>query len=192
MATINRIVIPWSGVNGFPGVCVFYSPSASTTAVTNIGALFASVKPLLPNGLTISIPGTGDQINDATGALVGVWTMSGSTTQVGSGGTGAWAAGCGARIKWLTGGIVNGRRVRGATFIAPLMAAQYDTNGTLLNTAVTTMSNAASTLAATGDTLIWSRPFAGAPGNPARSGSSYTVLSGFCPDQVTSLRSRRT
>lgn len=96
------------------------------------------------------------------------------------------------RVKWFTGGIVHGRMVQGSTFIVPLMTTAYETDGTLTSAVTSNASTAANTLISATDTVIWSRPFPGSTGNPARAGSSHAVIAATIPDKVSWLRTRRT
>jgi len=147
---------------------------------------FGAVKGLIPSVTTITVPTNGDLVDDITGVLSGSWTggTGGATACTGAGN---YFAGVGAYINWGTPLIINGRRLRGRTFICPLTVNQSDSNGTLLAAAVTTLTTAASTLAATGHITCWHRPTS--PG--ASNGASATITSATVPDQVTSLRTRR-
>lgn len=185
MATLRRIYVSWVGATGLPGVSVFYAPSA-TDAGADLQTFFNAIKGLIPAVTTITIPTSGDTIDDATGALNGAWT-GGTGGAVACTGGGNYFAGVGAYINWQTNGIVNSRRLKGRTFICPLTVNQSDSNGTLLAAAVTTLTTAAGVLAASGHIDIWHRP--SAPG--ASDGASSLVVAALVPDQVTSLRTRR-
>jgi hypothetical protein len=182
---MRRINVAWVGATGLPGVSVFYCPSA-TDAGADLMTFFGAIKSLIPSVTTITVPTSGDTIDDVTGALTGGWTggTGGATACTGAGN---YFAGVGAYINWQTPLVVGGRRLRGRTFIAPLTVNQSDSNGTLLAAAVTLLQNSATTLAATGHLSIWHRP--NPPGSST--GASASVTSALVPDQVTSLRTRR-
>lgn len=188
MATINKIPVTWSGLTGLPGFSVFYSTGASTTAVSAIKAFFTAIAAGFPNALQWTVPGSGDSITDTTGQLTGGWTMSGGGTVSGSGGASpTYAAGTGARVKWLTNAISSGRRVRGATFLCPLTTQYYESNGTILNSYLTTVGTAAGTLVADGTLGVYHRH------HPGQIDGAFFLMTGAqVPDQVSSLRSRRT
>lgn len=186
MATLNKVVCSWTGAQGLPGQTVMYTGGVGP-ALADLRAFFNAFTSLFPTSLTISFPVAGDTINDATGAINGGWT-SAAVAAVGGTSAAAYAAGGGLFINWQTLGIVNGRRVKGRTFIAPLTIGAYDTNGTLFGTVVTTAQTAATTLAATASLSIWHRPTT--PGGS--DGSSHVVTGAVVKDQVTSLKSRRT
>jgi hypothetical protein len=136
--------------------------------------------------LAVTVPNSGDTIDVATGDINGVWTGSGGGT-VGFGGSGDFAQGVGARIKWNTAGIVAGRRVRGSTFMVPLVGGTFSASGALDSSFVTDLTAAATTfLASASSTLeIFSRP------KGTRVGTSHTVTSASVPNAVSWLRSRR-
>jgi hypothetical protein len=113
-----------------------------------------------------------------------VWVNTAGGGIVTGSGAANYAAGCGAYVNWLTSGIANGRRVKGRTFMAPLINSAYD-GGTILNANLTTLQTAATALVTAGNTVVWHRPVNGA------GGSSYQPASALVPDQVTSLRTRR-
>lgn len=144
------------------------------------------VQSRIPLGVTLSSPGDGDEIDDATGTLVGSWSGSTGFSITGTG-TGSWAAGVGLFVRWTTPGIYRGRRVKGRTFMCPLNSFSFDSVGTLDTNARNEFATAATTLLAShpGNMLIWSRPVDSTPGE------SNPVTGSSVDDRVTSLRSRR-
>lgn len=190
---MRRLRVTWSGLSGLPGLSTFYYGVASPN-VSDCVTFFTTIKNLFPPGLTWDIPSSGDEIDDVTGELTGVWAGTGGGTVTANPSPGAYASGVGARIQWNTLVISSGSRVRGATFLAPLLGSGYDSSGTLENTGLGTIRTAASTFAASGVAKgIWRRPKP-APGGigPDRPGLYAAINSASVPDRVTSLRSRRT
>jgi len=186
MASLWRVPVVWDGLTGLPGVSVFHG-AAGGSAVADIKTFFNDIKALFPAGLTWQIPTEGDVIDDATGTLTGGWSdVAGGT--VSSTGSGIWASGTGMYVTWGTGTIVNGRRLKGRTFLCPLFGSAFQTDGTIVNAYVSTVQTAANLLVAGLDLKIWHRP--STPGGS--DGSSATVTSAQAQDKVTSLRSRRT
>lgn len=189
MADLKRVRVTWSGsaVVG-PGVSTFYFASAATGFPAKLQTFFQAIKSSFPVTATITVPNTGDVINEATGALSGVWTDSGGSTTVGTGAF-PYPAGVGIRVRWVTGGVRHGRRVVGSTFLVPVVNPAYDTDGTIIPATLTTIGTAVNAFvtSAAGDQHIWSKPTP--PGGS--DGTSSSVLAGFVPDMVTSLRSRR-
>ena len=194
MANLARIPVTWGGETGLPGLSVFYADAAVSTAVAALSTFFGALKVNWPNGQTWTVPGAGDIIESTTGALVGTWTMSGGSTINGTGGSVAFTAGTGCRVRWLTTGITNGRRVRGSTFLTGMVATVYNVSGQVSSGIVSNLQTAANAIVADGSFRVWSRPYTfdpAHPGVPTRAGSSnaYTAATVLAP--LTSLRTRR-
>lgn len=188
MANLARIRTVWSGaqVTG-AGVSTWYWDEADVGFIESIDAFWAAVRNLIPIGVGLTTPSSGDLLDVASGKITGTWN-DGIPSLVTGNGTGTFAAGVGARVRWDTTGIKNGRRIRGSTFIVPLVTSVYDSDGSISPGALSVLQTAVSQLAtnAAGNLRVWSRPKAGSGGQ--QSG----VLSGFVPDTVSWLRSRRT
>jgi hypothetical protein len=168
-----------------PGYSLFYATGASDPT-GDLVTFFNAIKTQFPSPLTWTIPPGGDTLDDATGAINGVWSGAGAgivSATVGS----PWAAGTGAWAAWRTGTIVGRRRLIGRTFLCPLLVNAYDSTGTIGSANLAVLSPAVSALATAGKLVIWHRPTVASPS----SGSSSLIISGTVPDQVTSLRSRR-
>lgn len=185
MADLRRYRVTWSGLTNLPGVSTFYSADPDDLSV-GLAAFFSSISSHFPNSIHWDMPTTGDKIDVATGHLTGTWTGGTLINQGGSGGSTAFAAGTGARILWGTSLIVGTHRLKGRTFLCPLLSSEYATNGSILAATITALTTNAGTLAATGKMVIWHRPPKG-----ASSGVASTVTSGVCDSRVTSLYSRR-
>ena len=175
----------WNTGVGGAGVSTFYcADSADLTPALN--TFWAAVKAVFSDTVTVTVPTNGDVIDASTGLLTGSWTGGTGSSNTGTS-HGAYAGGTGAFIKWSTPQIVDGRRLKGKTFIAPILAAGYDVDGTLAGGYLTIIQNAANTLAATGLMQIWHRPpVHGSPG-----GQMGIVNAATVPDKVTSLATRR-
>lgn len=195
MVTLNRARVQWANFSGAPGLSTFYFGS-STVDMTALRTFFAAVGPLLPNTVQIAVPSAGDQINDTTGVITGIWSGPAQTVITGTGGVGTYAGGSGAVVEWLSSAIVAGRRPIGKTFVVPLVNTQYDSNGSLSASCITALQTAASALivAYAGEMKVFSRPFtppAGSP-KPPRVGVGSTIVAARIPDLAAVLRSRRT
>lgn len=194
MTTLQRVRCVWQNWPGAPGYTNFYE-DASVVSHEPYRVFFDAVKGLLPNAVTIQVPGNGDIIEDTTGAIVGAYAIA--TPAVVSGGSASvYSGGSGAVIDWLVSGLVAGRRPIGRTFLVPCTSTAMDASGSLIGTANTTITNAATALIASmaGAMKVWSRPFAGGPGGvpAARLGSQHAIVSARVPDLAAQLRSRRT
>lgn len=189
MATLMRLRCTWggTGITG-PGLSTFYQTTAGSVGWADDVLTFFNVASVFyPSGLTLTVPSSGDEIDSATGALTGTWSEPGTGGTDTATGSGPWAAGVGMQVRWRTSGIVGGRRVVGSTFIVPIMAAFYDSAGTISNTDLATVQGRADALiAAHPNLVIWSRP------TPTRAGTFNEIESATVPDRVSWLRSRRT
>jgi hypothetical protein len=188
VADIRELVIDWSGsgVVG-PGASVLHFRDADVGAPGALVTLFNTLKGGIPSGTQIVIPSSGQTVDDTTGQVTGSWVESGGTTLAASG-SASFVQGVGARIVWLTESTINGRLHRGSTFIVPISNDQFAGAGALADTLVSTWNTAVSNFvsAVAGNFIVWRRP---------RQGSFSAisdVSSGFVPDKVSWLRSRRT
>lgn len=189
MTTLNRVVVAWSSpaiVGTAVNVLHFSGAEGDVPPISAIKAAYGQLSGILANNVTIQIPGSGEQINDTTGELTGVWTATGSGPILGTG-TAYSAAGVGGCVTWNTGGIVNGRRLKGRTFLVPLGVQQYDSDGTLQTGTTTALNAYATAMMASGPLAVWHRPTSAG----AADGTSYGVLSFRVRDKVAFLSSRR-
>lgn len=186
--TLNRLNVDWSGpeVVG-PGLSTFFYSGSMTGVPAAVVTFYNAIKALIPSGLTITIPSAGDTLDEATGALTGAWSGSGGGT-VATTGSGSFSQGVGARVMWNTAGVHSGRRVRGATFIVPIVGSAYDSGGLVGTVATGTLQTAADALVASTTSVwkIWSRP------DPTTGYATNSVVSALVRRNVSTLRSRRT
>lgn len=185
---LNRVLVEWAGpqIQGAAVSVLHYAGDVGPADPAAIVAAFTTLAPALPLGVTIEVPGSGDVIEDTTGELVDVWTAAGGATVNASGGA-ACAAGVGASIEWITGGIIGGRRLRGRTFLVPLTGTAYDTTGTITGPALGTLDDFGDDMLASGPLAVWHRPTT----SGGSDGNSYGVTSFRIRDKVAVLRSRR-
>lgn len=186
---MKRHRVSWSGtpVTG-PGLSTFYeAPSSAVGGADDIQAFFEAIKAYVPTGVQWTIPSNGDLIESTTGALAGSWSDPGTGGTVTATGLGQFANGVGTRIVWNTDGLFHDRRVKGSTFIVPLVVSAYEGAGNITSGALAALQAAADGLvAAMPDMKIWSNPRGGVDGEVSQ------VLSATVPDRVSWLRSRRT
>ena len=171
-----------------PGLTTFYGTGFTSADMSaSVNDYFQAVKSLVPAGVTWITPMGGDVLDETTGALTGTWG-SGGSFQTSSGPGAEYAAGVGVRHTLQTGTVVNGRRVRGSFFLVPLLASHFDSDGSIKNTALTTIDAAAQALytALNTEWVVWSRP------TDTRAGLAAEVTGVTTPDRVSWLRSRRT
>jgi hypothetical protein len=181
MAVIHQIRVAWTGAIGTPGVSTFYCSGPAASMQASLVTFFTNEKSLIPAAYNITVPNTGTDIDTATGQPSGTWTGGTATTIAGTG-AGNYSAPSGACIIWHTGSYLNGRELRGKTFMVPLMATCYATNGTLNDTDRAGMQSDANVLRGSAGTMVvWSR----------RAGAVATVSSATVADKAAVLRSRR-
>lgn len=187
--TIRRLRVAWSGTQLVgPGLSTFYDRQLSpATFVASVVAFFTALQSRAPVGITWTVPGSGDLINEGTGQITGGWSEGGAADVLSSG-AGTFAQGVGARIAWDTGGVVAGRHVRGSTYVVPLTSGQYGANGLLTEANRAALETAADNLVAAmaGDLVVWSRPA------PGRLGTAHPVTDAVVTNRVSTVRSRRT
>jgi hypothetical protein len=187
MAHLSKVVTNWAGAGLVgPGATVTYcNEGDESTLTTALATFFTSVKPQVSTGVQWTFPNSGDVIDENTGRVVSHWSAA-APSPISSTGAATFANGVGARLKFPTIGIVNGRSVTGAIFIVPLVTNAYEGAGNLTAATITALGGAAAVLGNTPNALrIYSRP------TPTRGGVSFPSLPGSCPDLVSWLRSRR-
>jgi hypothetical protein len=197
MVSLYRPV--WVTGSGGTGYSVFahedeLTPSAQQTWANAVRTFLNAITPLMPNDVSISFPAETVQVNTSTGTLIGVTAVTAPASITGASAA-AYAAPSGARVDWITAGIVNGRRVRGRTYLVPLISTAYDTDGTINSTNLATISTAAAsyiTNATIGsaDPVVWSRPLI-VDDALERAGSSHVITGRLAVDKAAILRGRR-
>lgn len=187
--TFTRYVPIWSGFSGAPGFTVMnfvgtHDPGQAAGVATAIKDFFDDIANRIPDIATITYPGEAT-VHADDGTLIGAVAFT-APTPTNCVGLGSYAAPVGARITWETGSIVAGRRIRGRTFLVPLVSSTFDTDGTLTSanqTLIQTAANTFLTTLAVGPLplAVWSQT----------TSTVSPVTSAVVPDQATVLRSRR-
>lgn len=188
MTDMHRVKVLLSGaaVTG-PGVATFYTITDPAAFVNALQTLYNTLKNFMPLATHINVSNSGETIDSNTGAFVGVWS-GGSTSGLDGTNAGNYAQGVGGRIVWNTDGITHNRHVRGSTFIVPMSALYYSSDGTLDDTGRGNMQTAVNTFhtATAAGHVIWTRK------RETTSGVEHSVTSATVSDKVTWLKSRRT
>lgn len=187
MAEIVRVRVEWNGLAGLPGISTFYVGTTDAD-ISELVTFYNAIKALFPSGLSWTIPANGDVIEATTGELTGTHIFTGAGTVSGTGGSAAYAAGVGLRVRWLTGAVVNGRRVVGTTFLTHWLSSNYDQQGSIDDTDRATVQTAASAFVAAGSPWgIWHRPTT----LGGSDGSFHAMNGALVPDRVSWLRTRK-
>lgn len=199
MTSVYRITALWSGFNGAPGYTKFsWSDLTDATSRNAAGAkvrqLFVDLTAYRQIQMTVQVQSQIDEFDVGTGALLGSAAMT--VVPAVSPGTisnaTSYAGGSGFCLTWNTGLILARRRVRGRTFMVPGMGC-FDADGTLLPSAITGISAAATTfLALTAPRPnVWSRQYNTAH-PPVQIGGALAPIDSFTlRDNAAQLRSRR-
>lgn len=197
MTTLLRQRTILSGFQGGPGVATMYFLDVAT-AIESVSRFWSSLTAILPNTVHITPERTGDTIEDTTGALTGSW-IGGVVTASAGQNPGAYSAPSGAVVDWRTATVLDGKRLRGRTFVVPLAAGAYQDDGTLGAGAIGTIQAAATQFIVeqSNSAVVWHRPYKGRaavgtlPARPAHLGGHGLITASRVPDLAAVLRSRR-
>jgi len=199
--SILQTTVVWGGFNGAPGYTNLFTTNAGliTTAVDNsvagVAALFNALKPLMATQQTFNISNEVKELDEATGDLVAVHSPgSAPGTIVGTMNPNLGPIAVGTCIAWGTGGVHHARRVRGRTFLVPMCATVFQSDGTIVDAHLATI-NAAATAYRTSsayETLVWARPVKDKVTHAVtRPGAAFPILTSSVRDRGAVLRSRR-
>lgn len=198
MATLSvnmyRVRTTFLGLGGQPWLHTFYYTSATfdaTSAQQSVdGArdFWAAMKSSMVSSVTWTVSGTVDEILDTTGGLLGSLTVT-ARSDGGSATGDMLPPAIQGLIRWDTGVIVRGKRLRGHSYLPGSNETQ---NGSTGLPAGNIIANAAAAVTAgaftpTPDLLVWSRP------NAVKGyvGQAHPVIAGSFQPQWAVLRSRR-
>jgi hypothetical protein len=200
MATVSTVTAIWNGFQGAPGYSRFrFFELADVTQCNAAGAAvrayFEAVKTFLVNASTVQVQSTVQHHDLAIGELTGETAMSTvPASTIGTASASAnYAGGAGYVINWVTGGIWNGRKVRGRTFMVPGVNC-YFTDGTITSAAQTLIQNAGLALVADPTTTlgVWAKKFNDEKPKKQVAGALFGVTGVIVPDRSAQLRTRRT
>lgn len=188
-----RVTTQWGGFPGAPGYTNLYfgeganAQSAANAAVAAVHAFWDSFKGSMPAGVTLTVLPDVAQINSNSGQASGIFAISPAPTVIAGAAAGPYAGGTGACITWVTAGFVNGRQVRGRTFVVPIPASLYGSDGTLADAMRDLLAASATALRDTPgvELLVWHR------GGLLSASTVHPVVSSYVRDRAAILRSRR-
>jgi hypothetical protein len=200
MTEIMRVRSVLNGVAGLPGYSnLYFGPVdgtlAESDAVDLVAAFWNSMLGDMDNNITITVEGEVPIIEDTTGEIQDVVTVTGQTLAV-FGQSDPLPFTTQALGRFITADFVNGRRVRGRMFV-PGMCEISNALGVPTTTFITAASARFAGLVgdATAPLVIWSRPIPVKPPTTpptfTRLGSSHVVTESNVWTQWASLRSRR-
>lgn len=196
-----KVTAMWNGTGAGTAFSNFYfdqnviaTPGAIASA-NAVRAFFASFAGgYLPMGISVQVMPNVGLIEPETGVLTDEIAVP-QPAVVNGGANTERAAPAGAVVNWKTSTVIEGRRLRGKTFLVPLALNAYDVDGTLKPATGTALQAAAagligSVLADFRQLVVWHRPV-GPKGAPKTGGSIATVTSSSVSDRVAILTSRR-
>jgi hypothetical protein len=191
-----RVTALWTGFPGAPGFTNLYFGGSGDTgidafdAANRVRSFFSGMTLCFPVSVNIQVQAQVAVVDAASGAQTGEITANPAPANVVGAGTGPFAAPAGACVTWRSPDFVGGRRVRGRTFLVPLAAAAYESDGTLLPARIAEIRSAATTLAFGGTQPpfgVWHRPAKGTQAG----GSFHAAPSATVSDRVAMLQSRQ-
>lgn len=189
----TQLTCRYNGFTGAPGwikmkfignLDVATSNTAAANFKTFLNAFGGST---MPTGATITFDAVCQEF-DGQGKLSGEHSLTTIPTAVVGTGTGGYAGGSGMVVNWLTDAFVQGKRIRGRTFLVPLSNSVFQSDGTIADAFRTTATTAATTFAtSTPQPAVWSvRNLGGSPVYTIAGMTGATV-----PDRSALMRSRR-
>lgn len=189
MTTLLRIRATYSGttVTG-PAVSTFYFVHDGIVLVETyrqlVWDLYDRLKPMIHNGITITVAPEWETIDDATGAITSFGTATTPRTVTGTVSGAQAARATQYLLQWRTGGVVAGRRLAGRTFV-PGVPNSAIAGGDVFATTLTNLRTAVSAWLdgmQEGEVpVVWS---------PTH-GTSMPITSGSAWSKLAVLRSRR-
>lgn len=164
----------WQGTTGGPGLTQMafggtleggtdWDATGAQAVVNAVRAFWDAAKGFLPNEIILTVSPVVDIYSTVGGSLVGSYSAATPPATVTGTDTGTYLMASGIKVQWNTGIILNGRRVRGATFIVPAGASAMANTGTVSGSARTAINAAGATMIGAANTAthpfgIWSRP----------------------------------
>lgn len=186
---VTEMTVGWTGPGG-PGSSTFHfanvdGPGQAQALSGELESFFNTLADYLPNEVQNQGPTEARVLDVATGGLIAVYSAGPGWISTGQS-TSPYNRAAGARVDWLTGTIVGGRRLRGRTYVVPLTQSSFTSDGTIAGSVGGAIAQAAADLvngaAAVGPNLaVWSRT----------AGEAAPVTGVTVPSLGAVLRSRR-
>ena len=184
---INELVVNWVTAHGGGFKSIIYMNGAGVVNDQRqaLHDMLVAVRGQLSNDTVFFQDQTGRVIDAETGTLVGAWNDVEAFGNGGNGGVSPVADTTQVLIRWQTGGISNGRFVKGRQFIPGLVTTGLS-GGNLSPTAQGVFGPAASALVAADVGMgVWHRP------GPSGGGAWYEASAATVWNELAVLRRRR-
>lgn len=182
-----EVTTSWNIPSGIPTKTYMYFADGTPlpTIRAALGTFWGAVDGSLAPTVFWSVDPTGVLLDDTTGALTGEWSDPTAIAGSGSGSGQPVADATQINVQWNTASIINGRRVRGRTYVPGLAAAALS-GGNLAEANRAAITAAGTTLAASNAEMrVWHRPKAGT------GGTTVGVVDAVCRSELAVLRLRR-
>lgn len=190
MSLLIRHTAVWAGSPGLPGYSQFYQEVTGTTSVqaqaghNAVRGFFAGLSAFIPADISVTVDPVYQLVTVESGEVAGEDSVGSPAPGVAGAFVGGWNRQVGVLVEWLTGRFVNGRRLRGRTYLVPLGDTQQD-DGTLPSGTISAIESANTFITGLGlDFGVWHRPIAGA------GGLIEPITSSVVRDKAAVMRSR--
>jgi hypothetical protein len=130
MVDLHQVRVQWTSTVGIDGVSTFYCTGTISTFLADIRVFFEAIKGKIADEVTIVYPSTGNNVDSVSGQVTSTWAVTAPAVTVCTG-PGNYSRAAGAVINWRTGQFVNGRELRGKTFLVPIVSGSMDSSGNL-------------------------------------------------------------
>lgn len=190
---VNQVVVNWTGLGKNPKQTVLhFSGGTVSVALAAIDNFLTQLMPFVVPAYTAQIAAEYKVLDTATGQLTSVLPISTRPVKQGSAPTTEPVADATmGLIRYTTGGIVNGKRVIGRTFV-PGIAAGFLEDGNFDAACVANLSAAGALLAAGSQMVVWARPLKDATtGVLLRPGTTWDISGATGWSEAAVLRRRR-
>lgn len=193
---ICRIQTVFAGLPGLPGLSSLYfqadTQDEAASAHAAVSGMWIAVKGNLRNSLTMTVLGEIACLNEETGDLIEYFAVTPTNYSGALSSSEVLPYAVQGLMHFSTPGVVHNRRVAGRMFV-PGFTEDFSVAGEVSPGFRDAVANAVQSKLQEASTnhVVWSRPFEGSQGNPARPGSVHAVTSTRMNSQWSVLRSRR-
>lgn len=181
-----RITTEFTGPQGSPAYCVMTQSDTigydTQNAVTALGTFWESVDSYIKNSVTWTVLGDVVEFDEATGQTTGIISVD-PVTGTGDSGGDMVAAATSILIRWRTGVFIDGREVRGRTFVPYTTDAASTSGGFVSAAAIANIEAACATLL--GDEAWGGQVYS------KKHFSAEDIISGRVWNEYAVMRSRR-
>lgn len=164
---MREVITDWSSPGSPGGLSVMYFDDTATITLirTSLAAMWNIIDNYQGAGTTWNIRQEGRVLDPTTGTLTGSWAEGTAQTATAALAGGVVPNAAQVLLRWNTTAIVNGRAVKGRTYVPGLQAGQL-TNGELLAATRTSIGSAIAAFQGAGNGFgVWHRPVTGSGGS---------------------------